>query len=148
MPHLNLLFSLPIPSPSLVPTQVLNRFSSDVETLDKNLMDSLGWWEGGKKRGREGGVREQSTRLLFLLYPRVAGKSSSSLPPSLPLFLLPSLPGSFVECCLNALAVVGVIAFRLPILLVGLLPLLLVAGVVARLYLTSSREMKRLESNR
>ncbi|KAM3570062.1 hypothetical protein VYU27_007866 [Nannochloropsis oceanica] len=76
--------------------RVLNRFSSDVETLDKNLMDSL---------------------------------------------------GSFVECCLNALAVVGVIAFRLPILLVGLLPLLLVAGVVARLYLTSSREMKRLESN-
>ncbi len=76
--------------------------------------------------------------------PLVLPSPCSPLPSS----LLPSRPGSFVECCLNALAVVGVIAFRLPILLVGLLPLLLVAGAVARLYLTSSREMKRLESNR
>lgn len=75
--------------------RVLNRFSSDIETLDKNLADSL---------------------------------------------------GSFLECALNAAAVVAVVAAHAPFLLLGLLPLLALAAWVARAYLACSRELKRLEA--
>jgi ABC-type multidrug transport system fused ATPase/permease subunit len=75
--------------------RVLNRFSSDMETLDKNLMDSL---------------------------------------------------GAFVECSLNGLAVVVVVASQMYPLLVGLLPMLFLAGWISHAYLNCSRELKRLES--
>lgn len=77
--------------------RALNRFSSDIETIDKNLMDSC---------------------------------------------------GSFLECALNAAAVVAVIAARAPPLLAGLLPLLALAAWVSHAYLACSRELKRLEAVR
>lgn len=54
--------------------------------------------------------------------------------------------GSFLECALNAAAVVAVVATHAPFLLLGLLPLLALAAWVARAYLACSRELKRLEA--
>lgn len=55
--------------------------------------------------------------------------------------------GSFVECVLQFVAVVGVVLFHMWPLVVGLLPMLVACYYISRCYLATSRELKRLESN-